>query len=53
VESHSSKLDEVEDRLSGLKDKIDIKEQKNSYSNNLRAVKGLCKNSATPLKYQT
>jgi hypothetical protein len=27
VESHSSKLDEVEDRLSGLKDKIDIKEK--------------------------
>jgi hypothetical protein len=29
VEGHSSKLEQVEDRISGLKDKIDIKEKKN------------------------
>jgi chromosome segregation ATPase len=27
VEDHSSKLEQVEDRISGLKDKIDIKEK--------------------------
>jgi hypothetical protein len=41
----------VEDRISELEDKIEIKEkQKKSQSNNARAVKGICKNSVTPSK---
>jgi chromosome segregation ATPase len=28
VDSHSGRLEQVEDRISGLKDKIDIKEKK-------------------------
>jgi hypothetical protein len=27
VESHSSKLEQVQDRISGLEDKIDVKEK--------------------------
>jgi hypothetical protein len=39
----------VEDRISGLKDKIDIKEkQKNPKTKNSRTLKGICKNSVTP-----
>jgi hypothetical protein len=37
MEGHSSRLEQVEDRISKLKDKIEIKEtkkQKKSYSNN-------------------
>jgi hypothetical protein len=46
----------VEDKISELKDKIEIKggkKQKNSWSNNSRAVKGICKNLVTPSKDQT
>jgi hypothetical protein len=41
VEGHCSRLQKIEDRLSGLKDKLDIKEkkQKNFNSNNSRALK--------------
>jgi hypothetical protein len=43
----------VEDRLSGLKDKIDIKGKKNRIiprQKNKRAMKKIYKNSATPPK---
>jgi hypothetical protein len=44
----------VEDRISGCKDKIDIKERKEeSLNKRLRAVNGICKNSVIPLKDQT
>jgi hypothetical protein len=44
----------VEVRISGPKDKIDIKKkkQKNSQTKDSRAVKGICNNSATPSKDQ-
>jgi hypothetical protein len=55
VEGHSSRLEKVEDTISELvnKKKDVKKKKKNFYSNNSRAVKGICKNSATPSKYQT
>jgi hypothetical protein len=55
VECYSSRQEQVEDRISELQDKIEIKEkkQKKSQSYNSRAVKGKCKNSATPSKDQT
>jgi chromosome segregation ATPase len=55
AEGHYSRLEQVEDRISELKDKIEIegKKMKKSWSNNTRAVKGICKNSATPSKDQT
>jgi hypothetical protein len=41
----------VENRISELKDKIEIKEKtKEILSNNPRAVKEICKNSETPSK---
>jgi hypothetical protein len=46
----------VEDRISELKDKIEIKKKKKLeeiLSNNSRAVKGIYKNSETPSKDQT
>jgi hypothetical protein len=51
VEGQSNRLDEVEGRISELKDKIEIKEKKKK--NNSRTMKGICKNSATPSKDQT
>jgi hypothetical protein len=47
VEGHSSRLEQVEDRISELEDKTEIKDT------NRRAVKGICKNSTTPSKDQT
>jgi hypothetical protein len=41
----------VEDRISELKDKIEIKEKTEKQSNNSRAVKVICKNSATSENY--
>jgi hypothetical protein len=44
----------VEDRISELEDELEIKEKpENILVNNSRAVKGICKNSQTPLKDQT
>jgi hypothetical protein len=50
VVHHSSRLEQVEDRISKLEEKIKIKEknQKYSYLNNSKAMKGILKNSATP-----
>jgi hypothetical protein len=39
----------VEDRVSGLEDKINIKEKTEEYiEKDWRVVKGMCKNSVTP-----
>jgi hypothetical protein len=44
----------VEDRISGLQDKIDIKEKTDELkTQDQRAVNGICKNSETPSKEQT
>jgi hypothetical protein len=44
----------VEDRVSGLEDKINIKEKTEEYiEKDWRVVKGMCKNSVTPSKDQT
>jgi ABC-type hemin transport system substrate-binding protein len=48
TESHSGRLDQVEDRISGLEDKIDIKEKAELLDK--RVVKRICKNSETPTK---
>jgi hypothetical protein len=53
VEGHSSRLEQVEDRISKLKDKIKIKVKTEEMLVNSRAVKGICKNSTTSLKDQT
>jgi hypothetical protein len=55
TEEGHSRLEQVEDRISEPEDNIEIKEKKkkNSYSNNSRAVKGICKNSVIPSKDQT
>jgi hypothetical protein len=50
---HSSRLEQVEDRISELKDKIEIRGKINLSQTNSRAVKGTCKNSLTPSKDQT
>jgi hypothetical protein len=43
----------VEDRLSVLEDKIDLKKKQNSLTKDSKAAKGIHKNSATPSKDQT
>jgi hypothetical protein len=53
VEGHSSRLEQVEDGLSKFKHKIEIKEKTTELLNNSRPMKGICKNSLTPSKYQT
>jgi hypothetical protein len=54
MEVHSSRLEQVEDRISELEDKMELKEKlKNYKSNNSRPVKGMCKNLPTPSKDQT
>jgi hypothetical protein len=51
IEGHSSRLEQIEDRISELKDKRQ-KKQKKSKSKNSRAVKGIFNNSVTPSKDQ-
>jgi hypothetical protein len=52
-ESHSSRPEQVEDRISGLEDKIDVKEKTEELlDKRLRSAKGICKNSETPSKEQ-
>jgi chaperonin cofactor prefoldin len=46
VESHSSRLEQVEDRISGLEDKINIKEKNRRILR--QKTEKLQKNSATP-----
>jgi hypothetical protein len=49
---HSSRLEQMEDRISELEDKMEIK-GKTEESNNSRPAKGICKNSQTLSKDQT
>jgi hypothetical protein len=44
MEGHSSRLEQAEDRLSELEDKIEIKEKIEALLNNSRPVKEICKN---------
>jgi hypothetical protein len=54
IESHSSRLEQVEGRISGLKDKIDIYEKtEESLGKNSRAAKGTHQNSENSSKDQT
>jgi hypothetical protein len=54
VETQSSRLEQMKDWIWRLKDKIDSKEKKkSSQTKDLRPTKGLCRNSAIPLKHQT
>jgi hypothetical protein len=51
MESHSSTLVQVEDKGSGLEDKMDTKEEtENPYAKDKRAVKRICKHSMNPSK---
>jgi short-subunit dehydrogenase involved in D-alanine esterification of teichoic acids len=53
VEGHSSRLEQIEERISELEDKIKIKgKTEEILSNRSRAVKGISKNSVTPSKDQ-
>jgi hypothetical protein len=53
VEGRSSRLDQVEDRISELQDKIEIKgKTEELLVKQLKPVKGICKNSPTPSKDQ-
>jgi hypothetical protein len=53
VEGHSSRLEQVEHRISGLDDKMILNsKQKNSYKKNSRTEKARCKISVTPSKDQ-
>jgi hypothetical protein len=59
MEVHSSRLKQAGDRISELKDKVEIKGQteeqlvKQVTGYNSRSVKGICKDSPTPSKDQT
>jgi hypothetical protein len=54
MEGHCSRLEQEEDRISELKDKMVIKgKTEELLVNNSRPVKRKCKNSLTPAKDQT
>jgi hypothetical protein len=53
VEGHSRRLEKMEDRISKLKDKIEIKEKTEELLVNSRPVKRIRKNSLTSSKDQT
>jgi hypothetical protein len=54
MEGHSSRLEQPDNRILELEDKMEIKGKlKNYYSNNSKPMKGICKNSPTPSKDQT
>jgi hypothetical protein len=53
MEVQSSRLEQVEDRISELKDEMVIKGKTKKLVNNSRPVKRKCKNSLTPSKDQT
>jgi hypothetical protein len=53
MESHSSRLEQAEDRISELEDKMEIKGKTEELPNNSRPTKGICKNSLIPSKDQT
>jgi hypothetical protein len=51
VESHSRRLEQVENRISGHETKINVIEKADEYTE-IR-LKGMYKNSATPSKHET
>jgi hypothetical protein len=54
VEGHSSRLEQAEDRISDLEDKMEIKgKTEEMLVKQSRPVKGICKNSLTPSKDKT
>jgi hypothetical protein len=53
MERQSSRIEQVEDRISQLKDEMVIKGKTEELLNNSRPVKRKCKNSLTPSKDQT
>jgi hypothetical protein len=54
MEGCSSRIQQTEDRISELEDEMVVTgKTKNYWSNNSRLLKGICKNSLTPLKDQT
>jgi hypothetical protein len=53
MEGQPSRIEQAEDRISGLEDEIVIKEKTKELLNNSRPVKRKCKNSLTPPKQQT
>jgi hypothetical protein len=51
VESYSSRLEQLEDRISGFKYKKRHESKTEEFlDKDSRAVKGICRNSVTPLK---
>jgi hypothetical protein len=50
MEGHSSRLEQVEDRISELEDEMVIKGKTEELLDNSRPVKGICKNSKAPPK---
>jgi hypothetical protein len=53
MESHSSRLEQAEDRIAELKNEMVIKWKTEELLGNSRTEKGICKNSPTPSKDQT
>jgi gas vesicle protein len=53
VEGQSIRLEQVEDRISQLEDKIEIKEKTKEMLINSKGLKEICKNLLTPSKDQT
>jgi hypothetical protein len=55
MEGHSSRLEQAEDRISELEDKMEIKGKTEELlvKKTSRSIKQICKNSPTPSKDQT
>jgi hypothetical protein len=53
VEGQSSRIEQIEDRISELEEEMIKVKPKNNQLNNSRPVKRKCKNSLTPSKDQT
>jgi hypothetical protein len=53
VESVSNRVDLIETRIWGLKDKVNVLEQSDEEKGKKGSVYGRCKTSTTPLKNQT
>jgi hypothetical protein len=52
-QGHFSRLEQAEDRISGLENKIDTKEKTGKLLEDSKFAKGIWNNSATPSKDQT
>jgi hypothetical protein len=53
VEVHSSLLEQAEDRISELEDKMEINGKIEELLDHSRPAKGICKNSLTPSKIKS